>query len=142
VKRHIPQWLFPSKIIPVTPWRSNNYWVSKPSTIFILVVGLWLFGTGEAFLISANSGVSPWTVFAQGISVQTGLSIGWATFFSGIGVLALWIPLKQKPGLGTVLNIIIISIALEVMSKYFAYPNLRCFTSYSNTGGHCHCGFR
>ncbi|MBJ7279279.1 MAG: YitT family protein, partial [Candidatus Nanopelagicales bacterium] len=122
MKRHIPQWLFPSKIIPVTPWRSNNYWVSKPSTIFILVVGLWLFGTGEAFLISANSGVSPWTVFAQGISVQTGLSIGWATFFSGIGVLALWIPLKQKPGLGTVLNIIIISIALEVMSNILPTP--------------------
>jgi len=122
VKKYIPKWLFPSKTIPVTPWRSNHYWKSKPSTILILVVGLWLFGTGEAFLISANAGVSPWTVFAQGISVQTGLSIGWATFVSGVGVLALWIPLKQKPGLGTVLNIIIISIAIEFMTKFLPTP--------------------
>lgn len=60
--------------------------------------------------------------FAQGMAVQTGLSIGWATFVSGVGVLALWIPLKQKPGLGTVLNIIIISIALEVMSGILPTP--------------------
>ena len=86
MKKYIPKWLFPSKTIPVTPWRSNHYWKSKPSTIFILVIGLWLFGTGEAFLIAANAGVSPWTVFAQGIAVQTGLSIGWATFVSGVGV--------------------------------------------------------
>lgn len=122
MKKYIPKWLFPSKTIPVTPWRSNHYWKSKPSTILILVIGLWLFGTGEAFLIAANAGVSPWTVFAQGIAVQTGLSIGWATFVSGVGVLALWIPLKQKPGLGTVLNIIIISLALEVMSGVLPTP--------------------
>lgn len=82
-----------------------------------------MFGTGEAFLIAAGAGVSPWTVFAQGISVQTGLSIGWATFISGVGVLSLWIPLKQKPGLGTVLNIIIISLAIEIMSPILPTPS-------------------
>lgn len=124
MKKYIPKWFFPSKTIPVTPWRSNHYWKSKPSTIFILIIGLWLFGTGEAFLIAANAGVSPWTVFAQGISIQTGLSIGGATFITGIGVLLLWVALKQKPGLGTVLNIIIISIAIEVMVKVLPNPTI------------------
>lgn len=123
MKKYIPIWLFPSKTIPVTSWRSKHYWKSNPVTIIILITGLWMFGTGEAFLIAAGAGVSPWTVFAQGISVQTGLSIGWATFISGVGVLSLWIPLKQKPGLGTVLNIIIISLAIEIMSPILPTPS-------------------
>jgi uncharacterized membrane protein YczE len=88
LKKYIPKWLFPSKTIPVTPWRSNHYWKSKPSTIFILVIGLWLFGTGEAFLIAANAGVSPWTVFAQGIAVQTG-SLQVIQILVGIAIVGL-----------------------------------------------------
>ena len=122
MKKFIPKWLFPSKTIPHTSWRSNNYWKAKPSTLFFLVLGLWLFGTGEAFLIAAGAGVSPWTVFAQGVSIQSGLSIGWATFFTGVLVLSLWIPLKQKVGLGTVLNIIIISLSIEVMLEVLPHP--------------------
>ena len=122
MKKYIPKWLFPSKTIPITPWRSNHYWKTKPSTFLILILGLWLFGTGEAFLLAAGEGISPWTVFAQGISVQTGLSIGWTTFITGVAVLALWFPLKIKPGLGTVLNIIIISLSLEMMMKILPHP--------------------
>jgi hypothetical protein len=73
-------------------------------------------------LIAANVGVSPWTVLAQGISIKTGYSIGISTFIVSIGVLILWIPLKQKPGIGTILNTIIISIVLDVSLPYLPTP--------------------
>ena len=73
-------------------------------------------------LITANAGVSPWTVLAQGISIKTGYSIGISTFIVSIGVLILWIPLKQKPGIGTKLNTIIISIVLDVSLPYLPTP--------------------
>ena len=92
----IPYWLTPHHTIPVTPWRSKSYWRAKPVTIFILVLGLWLFGTGEALLIKSSLGVSPWTVLAQGISLQTRLTIGLATFLTSVIVLTFWIPLKKK----------------------------------------------
>ena len=73
-------------------------------------------------LIAANAGVSPWTVLAQGLSVKTGYSIGLTTFIVSISVLCLWIPLKQKPGIGTILNTIIISIVLDVSLHYLPTP--------------------
>lgn len=80
----------------------------------VLVVGLWLFGTGEALVVQSGLGNGPWTVLAQGFSVRTGLTIGWTTFIIGLLVLLLWIPLKEKPGLGTLANIAIISGSLQV----------------------------
>jgi uncharacterized protein len=110
-----PWWLTPHRTIPHTPWRSENYWKAKPTTLIILISGLWLFGTGEALLIKSNLGVSPWTVFAQGVSVQTKFSIGFSTFLTSMMVLLFWIPLKQKLGLGTLLNAIVIALAIDVM---------------------------
>jgi uncharacterized membrane protein YczE len=88
------------------------------------VVGLWLFGTGDAFLLAADLGATPWTVLAQGVSVRTGFTIGVATLLVGAAVLLLWIPLRQRPGLGTVLNIVVISIAIEVMYEVLPRPDL------------------
>jgi uncharacterized membrane protein YczE len=82
-----------------------------------LATGLWIFGSGEAALIAAGIGVSP-----QGISVQTGASIGWATFWISATVLLLWIPLRRTPGLGTLLNVVLIAAALEVMSPLYPHP--------------------
>jgi uncharacterized membrane protein YczE len=79
-----------------------------------LLVGLVLFGAGEAFLLTADLGASPWTVLAQGLSRRTGLQIGVLTFAISVTVLLLWIPLRQKPGLGTLLNIAVIPVALQV----------------------------
>ena len=67
-------------------------------------------------------GVSPWTVLAQGIAVKTGFSIGITTFIVSISVLFLWIPLRQKPGIGTILNTIIISVVLDVSLPYLPSP--------------------
>lgn len=111
----IPYWLTPHPTIPETRWRSQSYWRAKPLTLILLVLGLWLFGTGEALLIKSTLGVSPWTVLAQGISLQTKLTIGLATFLTSVIVLTFWIPLKEKPGLGTILNAVIIALAIDVM---------------------------
>lgn len=106
--------LRPSRTVPVTRWRSPSRWRSSPSTFAVLVVGLWLFGTGEALLVAARLGVSPWTVLAQGISSRLPISIGLATLLTSALVLLLWIPLRERPGLGTIANAIVIAVALQV----------------------------
>jgi uncharacterized membrane protein YczE len=117
------QWLRPHRTVPSAPWSAgHSNWRAKPSTVLILASGLWLFGTGEAALVAAGIGVSPWVVFAQGISLKTGLSIGWSTFWISTTVLLAWIPLRRRPGLGTVLNIILIAAALDVMSPILPHP--------------------
>jgi uncharacterized membrane protein YczE len=78
------------------------------------MAGLWIFGTGEACLILAGLGNSPWTVLAQGISEQTGVGIGEITVCVSFVVLLLWIPLRQRPGLGTVMNAIFVGVAIGV----------------------------
>ena len=116
--------IFSLKKVPTLSWSSFDALNLKPRiiTLLYLVIGLILFGLGETMLITANAGVSPWTVLAQGISIKTGYSIGISTFIVSIGVLILWIPLKQKPGIGTILNTIIISIVLDVSLPYLPTP--------------------
>lgn len=87
------------------------------------MLGNWLYGTGEAILIKADIGQSPGTVLAQGIQNITGDSIGWTSFYISIGVMFLWIPLKNKVGIGTVLNIIFVSVAIDVMMPVFPSPD-------------------
>ncbi|MDC0161956.1 hypothetical protein OAI94_01960 [bacterium] len=113
------------KKIPNMSWSSHDALNFKPKikTILYLVLGLILFAIGETLLITANQGVSPWTVLAQGISFQTNLSIGVTTFIVSIFVLILWYPLSQKPGLGTILNIILISIVIDLTIPILPYPN-------------------
>jgi uncharacterized membrane protein YczE len=98
-------------------------WKAKPKTIFYLMLGNWLYGTGEAILIKADIGQSPGTVLAQGIQNLTGDTIGWTSFYISIGVMFLWIPLKNKVGIGTVLNIIFVSVAIDVMMPVFPSPD-------------------
>ena len=94
----------------------------KLLTFFYLNLGLVLFGLGEALLIASNAGVSPWTVLAQGISGHTGWSIGFSTMIISFVILLLWIPLKQKPGMGTILNALIIAFMIDFSLKYLPYP--------------------
>lgn len=105
--------LKPHKTVPITPWRANSRWDLSISRVAILFFGLAIFGLGDALVVQSNLGNAPWTVFAQGLSLKTGLSLGWATFVTGCFVLLLWIPLREKPGFGTLSNIVIISAAIE-----------------------------
>jgi len=107
-------WLRPSRSVPVTRWRSGSRWSTRPGTFGILILGLALFGVGDGLLVVSGLGVSPWTVLAQGLSVRLPLTIGMATFLVSTLVLLLWIPLRERPGLGTISNIIVIASALQV----------------------------
>ena len=99
----------------------------KLNTLTILVIGLWIFGTGDAVIIAAGLGVAPWTVLAQGIGIQFDWTIGQATFFISVIVLLLWIPLKEKPGVGTILNAILIAAAIDVMEPYLPHPEQQIY---------------
>lgn len=81
--------------------------------IIQLLVGLALYGAGCALTIRAGLGVDPWTVLAQGLSLQTGVGIGWVTNILGAVVLALWIPLRQRPGVGTLANILLVGTCMQ-----------------------------
>lgn len=112
-----------SKSVPHTAWSSTTgQWSLRPATLFAATLGNWLYGTGEALFINANYGQTPGTVFAQGIALQTGASIAWATFYVSVGVMLLWIPLRQAPGLGTLINIVLVSVAIGVMCNYVPTP--------------------
>ena len=99
--------LKPHKTVPITPWRANSRWDLSFSRVAILFFGLAIFGLGDALVVQSNLGNAPWTVFAQGLSLKTGLSLGWATFVTGCFVLLIWIPLRERPGFGTLSNIVI-----------------------------------
>ena len=83
-----------------------------------LNVGLFIYGLGIALLVHAKIGVPPWDVFAQGISKETGITFGLATVVVSIIVLICWLPLKQKYGLGTVMNGLLIGIWCDWWTKF------------------------
>lgn len=98
-------------------------WRPSPFQLAQLVLGLWLFGTGDALIVLAGLGNSPWTVLAQGVSVQTPLSIGTATILISAIVVASWWFLRETPGLGTVLNAILVGIAIDVTLEVVPSPS-------------------
>ncbi|MDC3349517.1 hypothetical protein OAV75_00960 [Candidatus Pelagibacter ubique] len=112
------------KNIPMVYWSSEKPLNLKPkiSTFFFLCLGLVLFGLGEGLLIVSFAGASPWSILAQGIALNVDLSIGIITVLISIGVLFLWLPLKQKPGIGTILNAIIIGLMIDVCIKFIPTP--------------------
>lgn len=80
-----------------------------------LLIGLFVYGAGCALMVQAGIGLDPWNVFAQGLSRQTGIGIGWITNLVGFFVLLLWIPLRQKPGIGTVANILLVGTSMQLV---------------------------
>ena len=115
--------LRPSHTVPVTPWRAQSRWRTSPGTFAILILGLTLFGTGEAMLVASHLGNAPWTVLAQGLSTRLPISIGVATFLVSVTVLLLWIPLRERPGLGTISNAVVIALSLQVMVLLLPQPD-------------------
>jgi len=80
-----------------------------------LFSGLFLYGVGIAMMVRAQIGVAPWDVLSQGIAATTPLSFGLATNVIGLAVLLLWWPLRQKPGVGTVMNVLLIGPSAQLM---------------------------
>ena len=112
------------KNIPKVSWSSEKPLNLKPKipTFFFLCFGLALFGFGEGLLIVSFAGASPWSVLAQGIALNINYSIGIVTIFVSIVVLLFWFPLKQKPGIGTILNAIIIGLMIDFCIKFVPTP--------------------
>ena len=116
--------IFSIRSVPITSWSSEKplNFSPKPITVIILCFGLFLFGLGESLIITASAGMSPWTVLAEGLSITTGFSIGVLTFLISLGVLLLWIPLRQQAGIGTILNVIIIAAVIEWSLPFLPHP--------------------
>jgi len=113
------------KKIPKINWSSEKPYNFKPkfSTLFFCCFGLMLFGLGEGLLIVSFTGASPWSVLAQGLSLNINLSIGILTFLISVTVLILWIPLGQKLGMATILNALIIAIMIDFCIKFVPTPS-------------------
>jgi uncharacterized protein len=112
------------KNVPKVSWSSDKPLNIKPktSTFFFLCFGLTLFGLGEGLLIVSVAGASPWSVLAQGIFLNIGYSVGIITILISVVVLILWVPLSQKPGVGTILNAIIVGLMIDVCIKFVPTP--------------------
>ena len=112
------------KNIPKVSWSSEKPLNLKPkiSTFLFLCFGLTLFGLGEGLLIVSFTGASPWTVLAQGISLNVDFSIGTVTLFISLGVLFFWIFLNQKPGIGTFLNALIVAVMIDISIAFVTTP--------------------
>ena len=111
--------------VPKTTWSSNKPDNVKPKleTFFFLCFGLFLFGLGESILVISQNGVTPWTVLAEGIARKFDIGVGLSTFYVSCAVLILWFPLKLKPGLGTIMNIIIIALTMGGLIPLIQFLN-------------------
>ena len=120
------------KNIPDVSWSSNNPLNFKPrlKTFVALCLGLIIFGFGSSLLFHATIGNSPWVVLAEGLSIKFNWSIGFSTFICSIIVLSMWIPLGQKPGLGTIMNIIIIAGILDLSIYQFDFSSNIFFINF------------
>ena len=112
----------PAKTVPNTRWTATHLWDLSFSGVIILFVGLTILGLGGALVVRADLGNAPWTVFAEGLSIQSGLSIGTAFFLSSCLVLLLWIPLAIKPGFGTIANATYFAIVLDWALAWIESP--------------------
>lgn len=110
--------------IPKMPWAAQHQWQFKPLSLIVICVAMAVMGIGDGMIVLANFGSSPWTVLAQGLSLQTGLSIGIIISIISLIVLLLWLPLKLRVGLGTLLNVIIIALFIDLTVYYFPVPNM------------------
>jgi uncharacterized membrane protein YczE len=117
------EFLRPHKTVPQTPWTAKSRWELSPLRISVLFFGLFIFGLGDSLLIQSEIGNAPWSVLAQGISNRLDITMGWATFAISSLVLLLWIPLKEKPGFGTLSNIALIAAAIQVGVTVFPTPD-------------------
>ena len=115
----IPSWrdiiIRGHRTFPETSWAAPSRWKPSFKTFAVLIGGLTIFGIAEGLLFITHLGNSPWVVLSEGISKQTGTDLGFINGVVSVAVLMLWIPLRERPGLGTIMNIIVISAVLEIV---------------------------
>jgi hypothetical protein len=109
----------PHRTVPILPWGAKHRWDLSLKRVFILIFGLAIFGLGDALIIQSGLGNTPWSVLAQGIALKSGLTIGISTLLIGVAVLLLWIPLRVRPGFGTIANILVIALFIDIGTHLF-----------------------
>ena len=119
----LQNFLRPHKTVPITPWTADSRWSLNSMRAMILFFGLFIFGLGDSLLIQSQIGNAPWSVLAQGLSQRLDITLGWSTFLISSLVLLLWIPLKERPGLGTISNIVVIAVAIQIGITFFPKAN-------------------
>ena len=113
-KKVFLEFLRPHRTIPHTTWAASHRWDLSLRRTIILCFGLFIFGLGDSLLVQSATGNAPWTVLAQGVSKKLDISLGMSTFAISALILLLWIPLREKPGFGTIANIVIIASAIQL----------------------------
>lgn len=119
----VPSWLDilfrGHKTIPTTSWKSDSRWRFSLKTFFVLMIGFFFFGVGEGLVFLSAIGNSPWIVLSEGLTNYSPFEIGTATLIMSIFVFLLWIPLREKPGAGTIFNILMIPFWIEITIHLF-----------------------
>ena len=115
--------IFSLTSVPSLFWSAPTPLSIKPPllSVLFLFVGLSIFGFGHAILFGSNFGVSPWMVLAQGLAIEFGVGIGLSIIVVSFGVLIFWIPLKEKPGIGTFINFFVVAAVIEMTLPYIPY---------------------
>ena len=93
----------------------------KPRQLFQVIFGTSLIGVGISLNYLANLGLGPWGVFHDGLSKTVGITYGRTIIITGVAVMLLWIPLKQKPGLGTLIDIFLVGLVADTIILYFEF---------------------
>ena len=115
--------IFSLTSVPNLFWSAPTPLSIKPPllSVLFLFIGLSIFGFGHAILFGSNFGVSPWMVLAQGLAIQFEIGIGLSIIVVSFGVLLFWIPLKEKPGIGTFINFFVVAAVIEITLPYIPY---------------------
>ena len=115
--------IFSLTSVPSLFWSAPTPLSIKPPllSVLFLLAGLSIFGFGHAILFGSNFGVSPWMVLAQGLAIQFEIGIGLSIIVVSFGVLLFWIPLKEKPGIGTFINFFVVAAVIEITLPYIPY---------------------
>ena len=122
IQQRVISIIAPKHDVPITRWTADGLWDLSWFRVFLLTIGIILLGIGGSFTVQSNLGTAPWTVLAQGISVQTGLPLGVSFFFVSLTLFLMWIPLSLKPGYGTIANTIFFAFGIQIGVDYIPHP--------------------
>ncbi|TDQ59529.1 hypothetical protein EDC45_0179 [Mesocricetibacter intestinalis] len=123
------------KFIPHTKWTATSLWSLEYPSLSMLFFSLIIVGIGEGVLLLSNLGSAPWTTLSQGIAIQGGFSVGWASFFISCAVMLAWLPLRLKMGIATLLNVVVIAFFLGLTTSCAPVPHtLICRFIYALIG--------
>jgi uncharacterized membrane protein YczE len=122
IQQRVINVIAPKHDVPITRWTADGLWDLSWVRVLLLTVGIILLGIGGSFTVQSNLGTAPWTVLAQGISVQTGLPLGVSFLFVSLSIFLMWIPLSLKPGYGTIANTIFFAFGIQIGVDYIPHP--------------------